>query len=477
MSVAGIILIIGISLIAVWWRHEWKLVVLGFCMVFLVLGIYRYFYTSRDELDTTHISFYNNTDQDVIIRGMIVGEPDERSSSVKYEIESSVIIIEGITREARGKILITSHKYPQYRYGDFVELNGRLQTPKDFPDFSYKDYLSRYKVYSIVYYPQSMLLDRDRGNGVYTKVLVAKKSFQENIDTILPDPHSSFLSGLLLGTKKQIPENLIEKFNRTGTTHIVAISGYNITIIAVIIMNCLLYIGLHRYWAFWLAVCGIIMFAVLTGGSASVVRASIMGIIVLMANRLGRLSRVTHALILSGVIMVAVNPKILRFDAGFQLSFLATLGIVYFSPVLENIFERFLRSMKKISQGKVVVTSFITTISAQILVIPVIAYDFGRISLISPFANILVLPIIPITMLVGFISGILGFIWLPVAKVFGYLTWVFLQYEIKIIEILARIPLASVEVKNVGWIFVVVYYGGVFVIYYMLKKYVFLLKN
>lgn len=472
MHIAGVILVIGISLIAVWWRHEWKLVVLGLCMTFAVLGMYRYQYAHDNTSGDRNISFYNDFGSNVSIRGLVIGEPDERSSSVKYEIESKTITIDGIALEARGKILVTSRKYPSYRYGDIIEVRGRLRTPKDFSDFSYKEYLGRYGIYSVMYYPQSVLLNRDQGNGIYATIFTIKNLFQEHINNILPEPHSSFLSGLLLGTKKQIPENLIEKFNKTGTTHIVAISGYNIAIIAVLIMNCLLLIGIHRYWAFWLAVCGIIIFAVLTGASASVVRASIMGILVLLANRLGRLSRVTNALALSGVIMVAINPKILRFDVGFQLSFLATLGITYFSPVLEKTVDRFWESVKKISGARVAVNSFITTFSAQFLVIPVLARNFGQISLVSPFANVLVLPVIPITMLAGFIGGILGFLWLPLAKIFGYLAWIFLQYEITVIETLASIPMASVKIGKVGWVFVTMYYGGVFVIYYVLKKYV-----
>lgn len=463
----GIILIIGVSLIIVWWRHEWRLMLLGFCFIFGVLGIFHYSRLAETK-NPNALSFYNQHEGRVILVGMVDDEPDIRSDNSKYEIEGETITIDSVTYDIEGKTLVTLKKYPEYSYGDKVEFKGQLRAPAEFPDFSYKEYLSRYEIYSVMYYPESALIEKGGGNFLYENILSVKKLFQKNIENVLPEPHASFLSGLLLGTRKQIPQDLIEVFNRTGTTHIIAISGYNISIIAVLLFNISLFLGLHRYWAFWLAVVEIMIFTVLTGSSASVVRAAVMGIFVLTANHFGRLSQATRVLVISAAIMLVVNPKLLRFDIGFQLSFLATLGLVIFSPILEKKFQEDLR--KEISFSDSLENSFFTTLSAQVLVLPVLAYNFGRISLISPVANVLLLPLIPFTMLIGFIAGTIGFIWMPLAKLVGYLVWVLLQYEIWLMGLLAKIPSASIEIGRFGWWWVLVYYIVIIFVYQKLKR-------
>lgn len=473
VNIAGIILVVGISLIIVWWRCNSRLVVLGFCAILAALGAYRYSVSLGQNFgaEVNNLSLYNNYSESVLISGIISGEPDERSSNIKYEVKSQGVDINGVENKVDGKFLVTINKYPSYHYGDLVEFSGKLKTPKDFSDFSYKDYLARYDIYSTMDYPQSRLVKERQGNLMYAGILSAKKLFQRNINGILPEPHSSFLSGLLLGTKKQIPAKLLEDFNKTGTTHIVAISGYNITIIAFLIVGFLTFLGIHRYWAFWFSVAGIMLFTVLTGASASVVRAAIMGILVLAANRLGRLSRATNALVFSGTIMLLINPKLLRFDIGFELSFLATMGLIFFSGIIENRIDVITTKVSTSIQGiKLIKDSLATTLAAQIFVLPVIAYNFGQISLISPLANVLILPAIPITMLVGFIGGVVGLIWLLPAKLIGYLAWALLSYEIKVVEILGFIPLSSITIGKFSWVWVAGYYVIIVILYYRLKS-------
>lgn len=478
VSIAGIIIIIGISLIIVWWNYNSKLVIVGCCLVFVVLGIYRYTVSIKNDFFQNNIASYNNYSEPLLIEGIINKEPDERSDTVKYEVASQKINFNNEWKNINGNFLATVAKHPSYRYGDLVEFKGNLKSPGEFDNFSYKDYLARYDIYSIMDYPQTRLLGERQGSKIYTWILSVKHLFQKNINKILPEPHSSFLSGLLLGAKKQIPQDLLVDFNKTGTTHIVAVSGYNITIIALLMTSFLLLLGASRYWAFWLSIIGILFFTVITGASASVARASIMGILILVANRVGRLSRATNALIFSGAVMLLGNPKLLRFDVGFQLSFLATVGLIFFSDIIKNwlgiLVARVNRRKNELNKNKYQTTfikdSLAATLAAQIFALPIIAYNFGQISLISPLANILILPAIPITMLVGFIGGAAGLIWLLPAKLIGYLAWALLSYEIKVVEILARIPLSSITVKKFSWVWVVGYYVIVAILYHRLKS-------
>src|SRR3989344_1654201 len=203
----------------------------------------------------------------------------------------------------------------------------------------------------------------------------------------------------------------------------------------------------------------------MTGAAASAVRAAVMGLLLLLALQVGRLYQIKNALILAGAIMVYLNPRVLVWDLGFQLSFTATLGLIYIEPILErwfsweekddmiqakkNFFEKTARSAKII---------LATTLAAQIAVLPLLVVNFGQLSLIAPLANILVLPVIPLTMLAGFVAALAGLIFLSLGKILGWAAWLFLSYEIKIIELLAKIPLAATNFKW-SWLGGGIYYA------------------
>lgn len=465
----GIIFVIGISLMAVWWRHEWKLVIIGVCVVCAGLGMYRYEKVLNNTLRQNTLRFYNDDATPLLVQGVIIEEPDERSDKTYYTVSGQHIAMNNIEKEIRGEFLVILSKYPIYHYGDLIAVEGILQTPENFSSFDYKKYLERKGIYSVMYYPNSSFLGHGNIGLIYSKILSLRKSFQARIDTILAEPYSSFLSALLLGTKKQIPDDLVDAFNKTGTTHIVAVSGYNIAIVAVFLSGILLAVGIHRYWTFWISVLGILFFTILTGAGASIVRASFMGILVLIANRMGRLNRALNALVFSGTCMVLVDPQLLRFDIGFQLSFMATLSLILWVPFLEKKLK--LSNTHRSTMSVNFITHYIIpTFAAQILVLPILAYNFGRISLISVIANMLILPIIPLSMFLGFISGATSFVFLSLAKGMGYVVWVLLYYETQIVRFLADIPYSSIEVNEFNEAWVMGYYALIGGIYFLFSS-------
>ena len=217
-----------------------------------------------------------------------------------------------------------------------------------------------------------------------------KTFFQNQINSLWPEPQSSLMAGLLYGARTGLPPDLTENFNRTGLSHIVAISGFNISIIATYLMFALIYAGLYRQRAFWAVTGGIVFFVIFTGASASVVRAGIMGIVVLMARQLGRLTRPGNVLVFTAAAMAAVNPYVLVWDAGFQLSFAAAMGLIYLSPVLEKILSTRHKIFSHLLQAII-----IPTLSAIIATLPLTLWQFGRFSAVAPITNLLVLWTIP----------------------------------------------------------------------------------
>lgn len=436
----------------------------------LVGGAWRYILTS----DVNNLVSQFNDKEKVSLIGVIEQEPDVRSDNIKYKVKTLEVgqIPYGFSPKinfikVEGNILLVAKKYPEYEYGDKIEVVGKLKTPNSSEDFDYKQYLAKDDIYSIIYFPEIKLLVSGQGNWFLDKLLTVKNKFEDSINKILVEPQSSLLAGLLLGEKRGLPLDLMANFSLTGTTHIIALSGYNITIIAVTLISLFNFFMLRRRLAFWLALATIVLFVLMTGAAASVVRAAIMGILVLLAQQVGRLYSIRNALIFAGAVMVYLSPKVLVFDLGFQLSFGATLGLIYISPILQTWFEpkegdsllaqitgrkKFIESMGSLK------SILIATLAAQIAVLPLLIINFGQLSLIAPMANLLILPFIPATMLLGFLGALGGLIFLPLGQVFGWIAWLFLSYEIKIIELLAKIPIAAISFKW-NWLGGGIYYA------------------
>ncbi|MBI2637664.1 MAG: ComEC/Rec2 family competence protein, partial [Candidatus Sungbacteria bacterium] len=408
-------------------------IVYGSIGLMLLFGAWRFIQASS----LAPKALENLLGQTVRFDGFIADEPviKEKSQEIIFKETAS-----------GNSILLRLRKYPQYNYGAYAHISGKLERPENFSeDFDYEAYLAKDDIYYVINFPEIVATGEvQRDTHFYLYLL--KSKFSESINSSLPEPHASFLSGLLLGEKRAIPKNLLEDFKTTGTTHIVALSGYNITIVADSIVKFLALLSIPFGVSFWLALSSVALFTLLTGASASVVRAAVMGILVLVARREGRLYSIRNALVFAGAVMIFQNPKILRFDTAFQLSFLATLGLVYISPIIDGYFEkikirflqyiqpRFLEEQTKHSKKSFLREIFISTLSAQCAVLPLLIYSFGSISLISPITNLLVLSAIPATMFFGFFTGVAGLISALIARLLMPVAWLLLQYEISVIE-------------------------------------------
>jgi competence protein ComEC len=351
-------------------------------------------------------------------------------------------------------ILVTTNLAQRFAYGDRVWLRGKLIAPENFSNFDYQGYLEKDNVYGLMRYPRIIILKHAQGNWVTEQLLLIKKLFVRQVSAVLEEPYRSLLLGILIGARKTLPGDIVNNFIATGTSHIVAVSGYNMSVI----IGALTYLArwLGRKAAVLLSVVLIAGFVIIAGGSASVVRAAVMGVLLLLSFLIGRLYAIGSALCAAGVVMLAINPKILMNDVGFQLSFVATLGIVLFVPLLESLTEAWTKVWKLNS-------ILFTTIAATLATLPIILVTFGRISLVAIAVNLLVLPVIPATMLTGFLSS------LPVVGAgFGLMSEGLLWYILAVTRLGAGLPYAAVEVSVpawLGWLLAM----GVGFIYYALR--------
>ena len=428
-----------------------KMVVASAAILFLALGVWR----ANISLESARNNLTVQKLGPAEFFGIVAKEPETDEKYQKVVVEDN----------AKNKILINADIYPQYQYGDELKVKCILQEPKNFEDstFDYQMYLAKEGIYRICNRPQITIVSKNKGNMTYSAILAIKNKFEEKLSQIFPDPEGAYLKGLLLGGSKRMPKELSEAFQKTGTTHTVAVSGYNVTIVAAFLMEAGIFIGLWRQQVFSFAVLGIILFVLMTGAPASAVRAGIMGGLVIWAMKEGRLANSTNAILFAASAMLAINPLLLRYDAGFQLSFLATIGIVQLSPILEKIFWRG-RAPKLIQE------TVILTMSAIIFVLPIILNSFEKFSLVSPIANFVILPAIPAIMGMGFAAGMAGFIFVPLGKLVGFIPYILLKAELFVIQWMANLPGASVEVKNFGWKYISVYYLILFLGLFHLKR-------
>ena len=223
-------------------------------------------------------------------------------------------------------------------------------------------------------------------------------------------------------------------FRVTGLSQIVVLSGYNVTVVAQAIASLLSF--LPRMVGLSGGIIGIILFVIMSGSSSTAIRAGIMGLIAIIAVMTKRDYRAGRALVVATMLLIIINPKILVFDISFQLSFLATVAIIYLAPVLKS---RFLWITERYGMRDIITS----TIAAQILVLPLIVCDMGQLSLYALPANILVLPFVPMVMFFGFATGMLGFLWTPVSLPFSWITFAILFYMIRIAKLFAGLPFST----------------------------------
>lgn len=395
----------------------------------------------------------------LVLAGRIVSEPAVRNTQVKFELSdlATTQLPAGLPRSLRGKVLITTGLYPTYAYGDRIEAACKLETPGEFDGFDYARFLAKDGIYSVCYFPKIKIIapeqKREVSQKFYASIISFKAALAGRINAGLPEPSAGLARGIILGEARALSEDLRLTFARTGLSHVVAISGMNITILSTLIMSALLAAGFWRRQAFHLTLFCLISYIILIGWPASAVRAGLMAALVLWAMRLGRLNSTVKALVFAAAALLATNPKLLRDDLGFQLSFLSTLSLVLFFPRIDAWLEnRGWRSLKFAREALGL------TIAAQILALPLLVYNFSELSLVSPLANVLVVWTLAAIMITVIAALPLTFILPSLAPVFFLPAKILLDYLIFCGRWLVRLPAAWLETA---------FWPGWFILYYL----------
>lgn len=395
--------------------------------------------------------------KNVEIIGQISDEPLTKDFN-----KSFTVVVEKIDgKNLDTNIKVTTNRYENYEYGQKLILKGKIQRPANFKSngnrtFDYINYLLKDDIYFIIKNPEIIVIDNGNSFSIRSILFKIKRGFIRNLEKTLGEPHSALAGGLVVGEKSALGKDLIEDFRKAGLIHIVVLSGYNITIVADSIRRMLSF--LPRNLGIILGAVGIIVFGILVGGGATVIRSCLMATIALLSEFLRKDYNVGRALFIAGAIMLIQNPMILLYDPSFQLSFLATVGLLLLSSPIEKklgfITEKFgIRGLVA------------STLATQIFVSPYILYMMGQLSIIGLIVNILVLPIIPITMLLVTMTGLLGFISESLSLITAWLSHFLLSYELFMVRFFADLPFSSINLPKFSFWIVIGFYASYLIIF------------
>ncbi len=461
----------GVALLAFLLRRG-KALLLVICLIALAGGIFR-FQTTVPTVDESTLQFHNDKDL-VQIRGLVAADPEPAGSAVILRLEAREIKVGEAWSDVSGVVLVyapqfpspdfrlsdSSREPPYYRYGDLLQVEGELETPAESEGFDWREYLARQGIHSIMYYPAQMeLLASGQGFKPQEWLYAVRNRMSQSLEDALHEPQGSLAQAILLSKRSTIPDELRDSLSRTGTAHVIAISGLHIAIVGGIALSFWAWLfGRRLPTYFLLALVAIWGYALLTGLHVPALRAAIMVSLWLFANYIGRPRSALTWLLFAAALMIGIKPSILR-EISFQMSFAAMAGVILLTPH----FQSWGRRAFKLTEGgrtglSFVIDSLSITLGAVLAIMPIIAFYFHQISLVALPANFFALPALPAAIGTAALVAVFGLFAPPLAQVLGWVAWLFLSYMIEVVEFFSALPFASIELKEVGAPFVWGYY-------------------
>lgn len=422
------------------------------CALTAALGAGR-FLLALPRFDARSLATYNDVGR-VTLVGVVVGEPDERDQHTNLRVRVERLTLpDGTEQEVGGLALVQTSRYPRRGYGDRLRIVGDLELPPIFEGFSYREYLARQGVFSYTRRAQTQLVERERSGWLLAYLFGAKRRARETISRMLPEPQAALLTGILLGVDVGIPEEIMDAFAITGTAHIIAISGFNITIVAGTFAGIAGRL-FHRRRALLTAMLAVAVYTVLVGASAAVVRAAAMGILYLFGRYVGRKSYAPVSLAAAAWMMTAWNPHAL-WDSGFLLSFAATAGLMIYTRPLEISCERAVGRFISEERARRVIRlaseALLVTLAVQITTTPILLGKFGHVSPVTLLSNALILPAQSYVMLLGGMATLLGLVVQPLGQIVAWVAWIFLTYTVEVVRLTSRLGGTSLPGSLPSW--------------------------
>ncbi|MHB8860436.1 MAG: ComEC/Rec2 family competence protein [Minisyncoccota bacterium] len=386
--------------------------------------------------------------------GVVVADPDVRDASQRIEIRVS-------SGDSSTVLLAVAPRSPSVMVGDRVHVSGTLAVPEPFAGdngrvFRYDKYLQRDAVRFMLNFAYLRVTKPAPWYSIPSALARVKHAFLGGLAATLPEPYSSLAGGVVIGGKTGLGTELQDAFVKSGLVQIIVLSGYNVMIVAEWVMAALAYLKLSRRWSSLAGALAILIFVGIAGASATAVRAALMAFIALYARATGKSYSAGRALLAVVFLMLVWNPLYLAFDPGFGLSVVATAGLIWFAPIIESLLSFIKNPFWK--------NAVATTLAAQIAVLPLLLYDTGNLSLVAIPANIITMPIVPLTMALSALAGFAGIVFGALSPIVGialafpaYLANAFLIF---VAETSASLPFAAFTLPAFPFVLVLTAYAA-----------------
>ena len=420
-------------------------------------------YTLAQPGDSSADLIWHNDRDRVRLTAVVTAPPDRREKVTLLYLRAESIAPAGnaeATQAVRGRLVVMLPRGADWQFGDRLALIGVPMTPMQNEEFSYREYLAHRGIYTSMTYPQTQLVERQAGREPLFWLYRLRDRAAEVIARLYPVPEAPLLTGILLGDDSGLPEQVEAAFRSSGTSHIIAISGFNMAVLAGL-FSSLFGRLLRGGWATLGAIVTLGLYTLLVGANPAVVRALIMSSLALVAVQIGRPGGGLNSLLLAAGAMCLGNPG-LPWDISFQLSCAATLGLILYAGPLQGAATRLLERKLAPDRAQKIAGPLgefvLFTLAAQATTLPIIAFHFQRLSVGAFLANPLILPPQPLVMVLGGFSTIGGLIWLPLGRVLSWVAWPFLAYSVRIAEIFGGLPGSELILDPIHPLWLALYY-------------------
>lgn len=421
-----------------------------------------------------YIAYYNDKGK-VNLTGMVVKPPIQKPKSQQLivQVESiKALLMDMSAQDLKGLLLVEVPLGEPYRYGDRLSVYGELSEPPEGVSFSYREYLSRKGIFSMSKYNPVRIISSGHGSFLRRGLYALRERSNEVLQNNFPNPESALLRGILLGDESGITSELEDAYSRTGTSHIIAISGFNMAVLASII-TLLFRRRLGRKWGSVLAISVLALYTIFVGDNPAVTRAFAMSSIAILGTIIARRGNLLNGLGLSVTLLVLFNPQ-LPWDIGFQYSVMATLGLSLYATPMQTWVEEKLQTRFNEDYAKSLATflseTFLLTLIAQMMVLPLHIYHFKQFSWLFLIANPLILPLQPLVMILGLIALIAGLISVPVGHFLSWIAWPFVAYTNTVVRLLAKLAPNVWHFPNFSPLWLGIYYTLVALISFLPKS-------
>jgi competence protein ComEC len=441
LPVVGGVAVTGIGL-ALRWR---TLLVIGVALAALGLGSWRSQAASPVGAGVSSVATLIDGDGHEVL-GTVIDDPRPREDRLHLVLGDLATANDGTVRSLGDRLLVWLPRGVDADAGDRMLVTSRIELAEDFDGFAYREFLARQGIAAIARADSAKVAGEASGP---TALLAGLRSMLlGGLNDLVPEPEAALGAGILLGVRSAIAPEINDAFATAGLTHVVAISGWNIAIVAALVAAAVRPLARRpggRWTTAALAAMTVAGYVLLTGASPSVVRAALMAAAMLVARLGGSRAHAASALALAALVMLLAAPPVL-WDVGFQLSLLATAGLVFFGAAVERRLHRWPGWIRE---------PVALTLAAQLTTLPVILVNFERLSLVAPIANVLVVPFVPIAMLFSAIVSVVGVlngsVHLPVMSdvlvwLAGGAAWLVLRVIVWLGTTVASVPHAAVDV-------------------------------